>query len=53
MEELVFLHSQYIDEEPYTTDEIIAKYAENKEDSVKRLIRTHKEDLEEFTLIYG
>lgn len=48
MEELVFLHSQYIEEEPYTTDEVIAKYSENKEDSVKRLIRTHKEDLEEF-----
>ncbi|MEB5927218.1 Rha family transcriptional regulator [Enterococcus faecalis] len=46
--ELVFLHSQYIEEEPYTTDEVIAKYSENKEDSVKRLIRTHKEDLEEF-----
>lgn len=51
MEELVFLHSQYIDEEPYTTDEIIAKYSENKEDSVKRLIRTHKEDLEEFGIM--
>ncbi|MET2119160.1 Rha family transcriptional regulator [Enterococcus faecalis] len=51
MEELVFLHSQYIEEEPYTTDEVIAKYSENKEDSVKRLIRTHKEDLEEFGIM--
>ncbi|WP_048950887.1 Rha family transcriptional regulator [Enterococcus faecalis] len=51
MKELVFLHSQYIEEEPYTTDEVIAKYSENKEDSVKRLIRTHKEDLEEFGIM--
>ncbi len=31
MNELVFLHSQYIEEEPYTTDEVIAKYSQIKE----------------------
>lgn len=51
MNELVFLHSQYIEEEPYTTDEVIAKYSESKEESVKRLIRTHKEDLEDFGIM--
>lgn len=51
MNELVFLHSQYIEEEPYTTDEVIAKYSENKEESVKRLIRTRKEDLEDFGIM--
>ncbi|MGF1917236.1 Rha family transcriptional regulator [Enterococcus faecalis] len=51
MNELVFLHSQFIEEDPYTTDEIIAKYSENDEDSVKRLIRTYKTDLEEFGVL--
>lgn len=51
MNELVFFHSQYIEEEPFTTDEVIAKYSENDEDSVKRLIRTYKADLEEFGII--
>ncbi|MBD9927483.1 Rha family transcriptional regulator [Enterococcus faecalis] len=48
MEELVFLHSQYIEEEPYTTDEVIAKYSQIKRESVSRLIRKYQKDLEEF-----
>ncbi len=51
MEELVFLHSQYIKEEPYTTDEVIAKYSENNLKSVKNLIRDNKADLEEFGIL--
>lgn len=51
MEELVFLHSQYIEEEPYTTDEVIAKYSENNLKSVKNLIRDNKADLEEFGVL--
>lgn len=48
MNELVFLHSQYIEEEPYTTDEVIAKYSKIERESVSRLIRKYREDLEEF-----
>lgn len=51
MNELVFLHSQYIEEEPFTTDEIIAKYSENNLKSVKNLIRDNKVDLEEFGIL--
>lgn len=51
MKELVFLHSQYIEEEPYTTDEVIAKYSENNLKSVKNLIRDNKADLEEFGIL--
>ncbi|EHQ8839746.1 Rha family transcriptional regulator [Enterococcus faecalis] len=51
MEELVFLHSQYIEEEPFTTDEVIAKYSENNLKSVKNLIRDNKADLEEFGVL--
>lgn len=48
MEELVFLHSQYIKEEPYTTDEVIAKYSQIKRESVSKLIKKYQKDLEEF-----
>lgn len=51
MEELVFLHSQYIEEEPFTTDEVIAKYSENNLKSVKNLIRDNKADLEDFGVL--
>lgn len=51
MEGLVFLRSQYIEEEPYTTDEVIAKYSENNLKSVKNLIRDNKADLEEFGVL--
>lgn len=51
MNELVFLHSQYIEEEPFTTDEVIAKYSENELKSVRKLITTYKRDLEEFGVL--
>lgn len=51
MEELVFLHSQYIEEEPFTTDEVIAKYSQIKRESVSRLIRKYQKDLEEFGIM--
>ncbi|WP_407855392.1 Rha family transcriptional regulator [Enterococcus hailinensis] len=51
MNELVFLNSEYIEEEPFTTDEIIAKYSENDQESVKRLIRTYQSDLEDFGVL--
>ena len=44
MNELVFLESNNIKEEPFTTDEIIAKYSGNSRSSVTRLIRVHKRD---------
>ncbi|HAP2818499.1 TPA: transcriptional regulator [Enterococcus faecalis] len=48
MEELVFLHSQYIEEEPFTTSKIIAEYAEIEHRAVRQLIRTYEKDLNEF-----
>ncbi|MFG5536436.1 Rha family transcriptional regulator [Enterococcus faecalis] len=48
MKELVFLHSQYIEEEPYTTSKIIAEYAEIEHRAVRQLIRTYEKDLNEF-----
>ncbi|RXK57258.1 hypothetical protein EPB68_09495 [Enterococcus faecalis] len=48
MEELVFLHSLYIDEEPYTTDEVIAYAVGIKRESVQRLIRKHIDRLRIF-----
>lgn len=44
--ELVFLGS--VQEEPYTTDEIVATYSGNDIESIRRLARNHKNDLEEF-----
>lgn len=48
MNELVFLGSNNINEEPFTTDEIIAEYSGNSRSSVTRLIRVHKKRLEKF-----
>ena len=48
MEELVFLHSQYIKEEPYTTDEVIAFAIGIKRKSVQNLIRKHIDRLRIF-----
>ncbi len=44
--ELVFLGS--VQEEPYTTDDILAVYSGNDINSIRRLARSHKSDLEEF-----
>ena len=43
---LVFVHG--LNEEPYTTDKIIAENSGNDLDSVRRLARSHKQDFEEF-----
>lgn len=49
---LVFLNSNDIKKAtPYTTTEVIAEYARIDIDSVKRLIRNHKADLEEFGIL--
>lgn len=49
MNELVFVESAKLDEQPYTTCEVISEYAEIKRDSVTRLIRKYRKDLE----LYG
>lgn len=43
---LVFVHG--LNEEPYTTDKIIAEHSGNDLDSVRRLARSHKQDFEDF-----
>lgn len=49
MNDLVFMHG--LNEEPYTTDKIIADHSGNGLDSVKRLIRNHRNDLEKFGVL--
>lgn len=49
MNNLVFMHG--LNEEPYTTDKIIADHSGNGLDSVKRLIRNHRNDLEKFGVL--
>ena len=49
MNDLVFVESAKLDEQPYTTCEVISEYAEIKRDSVTRLIRKYRKDLE----LYG
>jgi phage regulator Rha-like protein len=44
MNDLVKLHNGI----PSTTQSVIAQYSENSEESIQRLIRTHKESLEKF-----
>lgn len=51
MQEIVFLGSLNLTEEPFTTDEIIANYSGNNLKSVKNLIRQYKNDLEEFGVL--
>lgn len=46
MHDLVFIGS--VNAEPYTTDKIISDYSGNDLDSVRRLIRNHKNDFEEY-----
>ena len=40
-----------LNEEPYTTDKIIAECSKNQLDNVKHLIRNHKRDFEEFGVL--
>ena len=49
MNDLVFMHG--LNEEPYTTDEIISECSNNQLDNVKHLIRNHKRDFEEFGVL--
>lgn len=49
MNDLVFMHG--LNEEPYTTDKIIAKCSNNSLHAVKVLIYSHKKDLEEFGIL--
>lgn len=49
MNDLVFMHG--LNEEPYTTDKIIAECSGNNLHSVKVIIYNHKEDLEEFGVL--
>ncbi|MFR0611858.1 Rha family transcriptional regulator [Limosilactobacillus balticus] len=49
MNDLVFMHG--LNEEPYTTDKIIAECSNNNLHSVKVIIYNHKEDLEEFGVL--
>ena len=49
MNDLVFMHG--LNEEPYTTDKIIAECSKNQLENVKRLIRNHKRDFEEFGVL--
>lgn len=46
--QLVFWKAQAPTQEPYTTSEVIAEAAGMKRDTINRLIKTHKADLEEF-----
>ena len=46
MNNLVFMHG--LNEEPYTTDKVIAECSNNNLHSVKVIIYNHKEDLEDF-----
>lgn len=47
---LVFVHG--LNEEPYTTDKIIAECSGNQLKVVKNLIRRHKDDLSEFGILH-
>lgn len=49
MNDLVFMHG--LNEDPYTTDKIIAECSKNQLDNVKHLIRNHKRDFEEFGVL--
>lgn len=48
MNDLVFLPSQRVDAEPFTTGDVIAKYACVTHHAVNQLISTYQGDLEEF-----
>ncbi len=50
MNDLVFMHG--LNEEPYTTDKIIAECSKNQLKVVKNLIRNHKKDFEEFGVLH-
>lgn len=49
MNDLVFMHG--LNEEPYTTDKIIAECSKNQLHAIKVLIYNHKQDLEDFGVL--
>lgn len=51
MNDLVFLSSQQVDAEPFTTGDVIAEYAGIARKSVNELIRRYKDDLEDFGVL--
>ncbi|WP_430598321.1 Rha family transcriptional regulator [Enterococcus sp. AZ177] len=51
LNQLVFIESENMNEDPFTTDELIAEYSGNILKSVKNLIRQYKNDLEEFGVL--
>lgn len=53
IKEEIYMNLVYFDgkKEPYTTNEIIAEYAEIDRISVRKLIESHKEDLEVFGVL--
>ena len=50
MNDLVFMHG--LNEEPYTTANIIAECSKNQLKVVKNLIRNHKKDFEDFGVLH-
>ena len=50
MNDLVFMHG--LNDEPYTTDKIIAECSDNQLKIVKNLIRNHKKDLSDFGVLH-
>ncbi|MBK5134272.1 transcriptional regulator, partial [Candidatus Bathyarchaeota archaeon] len=48
MNELVFLEPNCLEEIPFTTSEVIAENGKVDHETVKRLIRKYKSDIEEF-----
>ena len=51
MQELVFLEPNKIDAVPFTTSDVIAKYAEVQHHTVTRLVQKHLADFEEFGIL--
>lgn len=50
MNDIVFINNR-IAREPFTTSAIIAEYALIEHRAIKQLIRSHKNDLEEFGIL--
>lgn len=48
MDKLVFINSNNLNEEPYTTSQVIAKYGQVQHHTVTKLIQTYEKDLNEF-----
>ncbi len=51
MTNMVFIRNGIKNQEPFTTSEVIAEYALIEHRAIKQLIRSHKNDLEEFGIL--